>query len=121
MQTHILVVDDDPLHTKLSTFMLADAGCTVTVLADPRAVEATLQQQSVDLVLMKASLPYVNGYTLCAQLKRAYSDTPIILLSGYASTEDLVKGFSQGADDFVKHPYDPAVLLARIQSVLPPY
>src|SRR4051794_12783362 len=121
MQTHILVVNDDPLESKLMTFLLNEAGYTVKVIADPRAVEATLQQQTADLLLMDTSLPYVNGFALCGQLKRPHSDPPIILLPGHATTEDLVKGFSQGADDFIKRPYDPAVLLARIQAVLRRY
>ena len=121
MKTQILVVDDDPLHCKMLAFALNDAGYDVSVVDDPRAVPTALRERDIDLILLEVSLPYQDGFSLCAQLKRLHSDTPVILLSTRASTADLVKGFSQGADDFITRPYEPAELLARVQAVLRRY
>lgn len=83
MQTTILVVEHDPLHTKLLTFVLNDAGCK--------------------------------------QLKLQHPDIPVVLLSTHETTDDLIKGFDQGADDYLVRPYEPAELLVRIRAVLRRY
>jgi two-component system, OmpR family, response regulator RegX3 len=121
MATHILVVTDDPLESKLLTVILTAQGYTTRILTDPRALTATLHEQATDLVLADTRLPYLNGFTLCAQLKQHHPDTPLILLSAPTTTAQLVQAFSQGADDFITRPYDPAVLLARLAAVLRRY
>jgi DNA-binding response OmpR family regulator len=115
------VVDDDPLHTKILTFLLAERDYAVTTLIDPRAVPDALRQRPVDLVLSEVALPYQDGFSLCAALKRAHSDIPVIFVSTRATTADLVRGFDQGADDYIARPYEPAELLARVQAVLRRY
>jgi DNA-binding response OmpR family regulator len=120
-QTHILVVDDDPLHTKMLTYLLEDHGYAVSVLADPRTLFETLHHQAVDLILSEVALPYQDGFSLCATLKHLHPDTPVIFLSDRATTPDQVRGFAQGADDYIRRPYEPAELLARVQAVLRRY
>ena len=120
-QTHILVVDDDPLHTKMLTFLLADHGYAATVRDDPRAVPDALHTHPADLVLSELALPYQDGFSLCAQLKRAHPDLPVVFLSTRRETRDLVRGFELGADDYITRPYEPAELLARLQAVLRRY
>lgn len=121
MKTHILIIDDDPLHRKLLSFIISDAGYEASVLSDRRTMNAYLQQNTVDLVLLDLSLPFGSGLGLCAQLRRDYSDIPVILMSERVGTADLVKGFNQGADDYITRPYEPAELLARAQAVLRRY
>jgi two-component system, OmpR family, response regulator RegX3 len=121
MKTQILVIDDDPLHCKMLSFVLTDAGYEASILGDRRAVNYYLQQNAVDLILLDLSLPFGGGLGLCAQLRRDHSDIPVILLSERVGTADLVKGFNQGADDYVTRPYEPAELLARVQAVLRRY
>jgi len=121
MKTHILVVDNDPLHTKLLTFLLEQYGYSVAALADPRAVPEALRHHPADLLLTELALPYQDGFSLCTSLKRAHPDTPVVLLSTRRDTADLVRGFDQGADDYLTRPYEPAELLARLQAVLRRY
>lgn len=121
MKAHILIVDDDPLHTRLLSFLLTDAGYDATIVGDPRTVGDAFRRSAVDLALVGVRLPYIDGFSLCAQLKRQHGDTPIILLNERRATDDLVKGFDQGADDYLTRPYQPALLLARVQAVLRRY
>lgn len=121
MKTHILIVDEDPLHCKLLSFLLTDAGHEASILGDQRGIDPFLREHAVDLILLGVMLPSVNGFTMCAQLRQAHSDTPIILLSERCTTTDLVRGFNQGADDYVTKPYEAAELLARVQAVLRRY
>ena len=121
MSMHILVVDDDPLHTKMLDYLLAGQGYAVTLVADPRALPDALRRHPVDLALLATALPYQDGFALCAQLKRAHPDTPVVLVGTGGAIAQLLRGFAQGADDYVARPYEPAELLARVQAVLRRY
>ncbi len=121
MQTHILVVSADALQAKLLRALLASQDYTVTTINDPRAILDTLARQTIDLVVVDVALPWQDGYSLCAQLKRTHSNIGVVLLSDRHATEDLVRAFSHGADDCLMRPYEPAELLARLQGVLRRY
>jgi two-component system, OmpR family, response regulator RegX3 len=121
MTTHILIVDDDPLRAKMLTFLLVDAGYAASTLADPRAADCGSGGTAVDLALVDATAPSPDGFALCARLKRRDGETPVIVMGERHTTDDLVRAFAQGADDYVARPYDPAELLARVQAVLRRY
>jgi two-component system response regulator RegX3 len=121
MKTHILVVEDDPFMSKMIVFLLNDAGYETTTLSDPRAVSPFLKENAVDLVLLDVMLPYMDGFTLCTQLRREQPDVPIIFLSARGMVGDKVDGFGHGADDYIAKPFEPTELLARIQAVLRRY
>lgn len=117
MNTHILIVDDASRAEPL-VVLLGDAGYRVSALADPRAIEPFLRDRTVDLVLLGVARPSLDGVGVCAQLRRAHPDTPVILLSERRATADLVRGFEEGADDYIVEPYEAAELLARVAAVL---
>ncbi|MGI8858218.1 MAG: response regulator transcription factor [Thermomicrobiales bacterium] len=121
MSTHILLVDDDAMVSKLLTFLLSDAGYTVSTLADPRQVGEFLRQNAVDLVLLDIMLPHIDGYALATETRREHPDIPIVFLTGRAMVSDKVEGFGHGADDYVAKPFEPTELLARVQAVLRRY
>ncbi len=121
MNNHILLIDDDALVGKLLTFLLTDAGYSITVLADPRSARAFLHDNPVDLVLLAITLPHIDGYAVAKQLRDAHPDIPIVFLSGRAQVSDKVEGFEHGADDYVSKPFEPTELLARVQAVLRRY
>jgi len=121
MSGHILLVDDDALIGKLLTFLLDNAGYTITALADPRHACAFVQDNPVDLVLLDITLPHVDGYTVAEELRREHPDIPIIFLSARAQVSDKVAGFDHGADDYVAKPFEPTELLVRIEAVLRRY
>ncbi len=120
-RTHILVVDGDTMSAKMLGFLFAEHGYEVSAADDPRNVPGILRQQAIDLVVVNIPLPYQDGFSLVGQLKRLNADVPIMILSAQRETHDLVKGFAQGADDYVARPYEPAELLARMQAVLRRY
>jgi two-component system, OmpR family, response regulator RegX3 len=121
MSAHILLVDDDAMVSKLLTFLLTDAGYTISTLADPQRVGEFLHLNDVDLVLLDVMLPHSDGYALAAETRRMYPDLPIIFVTGRAMVSDKVEGFGHGADDYVAKPFEPTELLARVQAVLRRY
>lgn len=121
MKTHILLIDDDILGGKLLAFLLADAGYALTAITDPRSVNAFLRDHFVDLILLDVMLPYLDGYAVAAEIRRAYPETPIVFLSGRTGVSDKVAAYEHGADDFVSKPFEPNELIARILAVLRRY
>ena len=74
-------------------------------------------QPPCDLALLDVNLPRENGFALCRRLK-AEKNVPVIFLTARDSAEDELAGFGAGGDDYVKKPYNAAVLLARIERLL---
>lgn len=101
----ILVVEDDKsIREELMTLLRANGYGTVS-------------QPPCDLALLDVNLPGESGYELCRRL-RLNSDVPVIFLTGRDSPEDELIGFGVGADDYIRKPYNSAVLLARIARLL---
>ncbi len=106
---------------KMLAFLLEEGGYRATTLADPRLVAGFLAEHTIDLVLLDVTLPHIDGLTLCASLRRGHPDIPVILLSARGTVADTIAGFVRGADDYVAKPFEPALLVARIQAVLRRY
>jgi len=116
----ILIVDDDPLNTKLLSSMLA-AGAyeTITAMEGKTAVEKTRSEQP-DLILMDIMMPVMDGYEATEILKQDpdTKDIPIIMITAMDGTEDKLRGLEAGADEFLNKPVNAAELMARAKSLL---
>ncbi len=73
---------------------------------------------TVDLVLLDVMMPGMDGFAVLADLRDNNSLVPVIMLTARGEEYDQVKGFSSGADDYIKKPFSPSLLLARIESIL---
>ena len=71
-----------------------------------------------DLIFLDLVLPYINGHDVLRQLRVARIDTPILILSGETNTENKMRGFGSGADDFLTKPFHREELLARIHAII---
>jgi DNA-binding response OmpR family regulator len=114
---HILAVDDDPTIRQLIVDYLGQNGLRVTAVADGRAMQAVLDEQVVDLVVLDLRLQAEDGMALARRL-RDESAIPFIMLTGRADEADRVLGLELGADDYLTKPFSPRELLARIRTVL---
>jgi len=121
MSAHLLLLEPDPLVAKMLAFLIGESGYRTTTLPDPRGALPLLAEHSVDLILLDATLPHIDGFTLCTALRRAHPDVPVIFLSARCVVADRVAGLQAGADDYLAKPCEPAELLARIQAVLRRY
>lgn len=113
----ILIVDDDPLNVKMTTFLLEDAGYSVEAVSNGVEALQFLETHSVDLVLLDVMMPGVDGYEICRRIRQS-SPTPIMFISAKGSSNDRIHGLKLGADDYLAKPFGPAELLARVQAVL---
>ncbi len=113
----ILVVDDDPINTKLLKFLLSDEGYEVTVIHSPTEALTAVEQHDYDLVFLDVMMPEMDGLELCRRI-RAVSTTPIIFVSARGEINDKVIGLKAGAIDYISKPYDPNELLAHTWAAL---
>ena len=104
MKRILMIEDDDAIRTELKTLLSANGYQPV-------------EDGPCDLVLMDVNLPGESGYTLCRKLRET-SNTPVIFLTARDTPEDELLAFGVGGDDFIRKPYNSAVLLARIARIL---
>ncbi len=113
----ILVVDDDPAICNLVQRYLRAKNYQVEVAGDGKAALASFEQFNPDLVILDLNLPDTNGYTLCREMQQR-TRVFVLMLTGRTDTADKIKGFSQGADDYLTKPFDLEELLYRVEAIL---
>lgn len=116
----ILLVDDEQRMLDLLTLYLEPKGYQCVTHTSALYALEYLASHSVDLILLDIMMPEMDGWTLCAEIRKNW-DIPIIMLTARTDKTDVVKGLGIGADDYISKPFDEDELLARIESVLRRY
>ena len=114
----ILLVEDDPTTSRSIELMLTHANLNVycTDLGEDGVDLAKLYDY--DLILLDLNLPDMSGHEVLRQLRLAKVDTPILILSGSDDTDNKLKGFGFGADDYMTKPFHREELVARIHAII---
>ncbi|MGB5718926.1 MAG: response regulator transcription factor [Gammaproteobacteria bacterium] len=113
----VLVVEDDPDIRELLTLFFEAKGHAVETANDGQEALRQLQHVQPDLMLLDVVLPKLDGWGVLTAV-RAQSRIPVILLTSLDDTEDVIKGLSLGADDYLCKPFEIRELEARIQSII---
>jgi DNA-binding response OmpR family regulator len=121
MSLKVLYVEDEPFLSHIVSDGLKSSGYTVSVVADGNLVVAAYQNLKPDICILDIMLPSKDGYTLAMELKALQADLPIIFLSAKVQTEDVVKGFKSGGNDYLKKPFSMEELLVRMEALLQRY
>lgn len=119
-KNRILIVDDDPLNVKLLAAKLpADRFEVLPAFSGKEALRRTVQDNP-DLILLDIMMPEMDGYEVTHWLKTnpATEGIPIILVTALDGSEDKIKGFEAGADEFLNKPVNDIELLTRMNSLL---
>ena len=117
MQFKILVIEDDPvIRTELIT-LLNGNGYIASAVTDFSAVLQTVRSVQPHLILLDIKLPQASGFSLCSQI-RGFSDVPIIFVTSCNTDMDELNSIMLGGDAFITKPYNTAILLAKIASLL---
>ena len=114
----ILLVEDDPTTSRSIELMLTHANLNVycTDMGEDGVDLAKLYDY--DLILLDLNLPDMSGHEVLRQIRQARVETPILILSGSDDTENKLKGFGFGADDYMTKPFHREELVARIHAII---
>lgn len=115
---HILLVEDEPSIANVVAKGLGEAGYMVSIAPDGNTGFQMAVNHAYDLYILDIMLPGMNGIELCRMLRKAKDNKPILLLTALGTTENVVTGFENGADDYLVKPFKFAELLARIRALL---
>lgn len=113
----ILLVEDDIDIAAMLSEVLRENGFLTAPASNGPAMDAILQKEAVDLVVLDVMLPGEGGFSICRRL-RAKSNVPIIMLTALGEEIDRVVGLEIGADDYVTKPFSSRELVARIRALL---
>jgi sigma-B regulation protein RsbU (phosphoserine phosphatase) len=119
-QGNVLIVDDTPANLRLLSQMLAEQGYRVRPVPDGPLALAAVRAEPPDLILLDIRMPEMDGYQVCEHLKADAQtrDIPIIFISALDATQDKVRAFHTGGVDYVTKPFQPAEVLARVETHL---
>jgi len=114
----LLVIEDElPMRTALSDALGAE-GYRVLTAADGETGLRRAIEEKPDLILLDIMMPRMDGFTVCAEMRRLANTTPILMLTAKGQVEDRVRGLDAGADDYLVKPFSTEELLARVRALL---
>lgn len=116
----VLAADDDADILGLITFRLERSGYTVLQARDGEEAWELARSAKPDLAVLDVMMPKLDGFELTRRLRadEATKRMPIILLTARAQESDVQEGFEAGADDYMRKPFSPQELRARVQAIL---
>jgi DNA-binding response OmpR family regulator len=119
-QPVVLAADDDEDILELVAFRLERSGYTVLRARDGEEALRVALEAKPDLAVLDVMMPKLDGFELTRRLRAddATSNMPIILLTARSQDADVQAGFDAGADDYLRKPFSPQELRARVQAIL---
>jgi two-component system, OmpR family, alkaline phosphatase synthesis response regulator PhoP len=120
MGAHVLVVEDEKHLADGLRFNLEAEGYRVETVGDGETALALLNSEGerFDLVVLDCMLPGIDGFAVASELRRAGRRIPVLMLTARSRPEDVLRGFESGADDYLPKPFELAILVARLRSLL---
>ncbi|NGZ27323.1 MAG: response regulator, partial [Magnetococcales bacterium] len=116
----ILIVDDEKSNIDVLVGLLSDDFRTLVAKNGEQALKRAVSDPKPDLILLDIMMPIMDGYEVCQRLKaeKNTSGIPVIFITGRSNVEDETRGLAIGAVDFIRKPFNPNVVLARINTHL---
>jgi DNA-binding response OmpR family regulator len=116
--SRILIIEDElPMRTALQDCLAVEGHRVITAADGAIGLRRAIEEQP-DLVLLDIMMPRLDGYALCAELRRLGNPVPILMLTAKGQVDDRVAGLDSGADDYLVKPFSTDELLARVRALL---
>lgn len=116
----ILVVDDDPNIRQLITLYLSNSHFDVIEARNGLEAIDKLEKEPIDLAIIDIMMPKMDGISLTKEIRDFYK-IPILMVTAKGTSQDKVKGFEAGTDDYLVKPFDPIELILRVRALLKRY
>jgi len=118
MQIKILYVEDEPFLGRIVKESLETRGFDVRLVADGALAQTVFDEIHPDICVLDVMLPNKDGYVIAHELRKLRAGVPIIFVTAKTQTEDLLKGFESGGNDYLRKPFSMEELIARINNLL---
>ena len=117
---HVLIVEDEDHLAQGLKFNLEAEGYRASIAPDGEtALEiAAAPDAAIDVMIVDVMLPGCDGFSVVEQLREREDRTPVLILTARGRSEDVLRGFAVGADDYLPKPFDLSILLARLHGLL---
>jgi DNA-binding response OmpR family regulator len=118
--SRVLVVEDETHLAEGLRFNLQAEGHAVEIVGDGETAIARLarQREAFDAVVLDVMLPFHDGFEVVAAMREARNYAPVLILTARSRPEDVLRGFTAGADDYLPKPFELPIFLARLQGLL---
>jgi DNA-binding response OmpR family regulator len=118
IMARILIIEDEtPMRTALKDVVEAEGYRALTAADGESGLKRAIEEKP-DLILLDIMMPRLDGYEVCAELRRLANPVPILMLTAKGQVEDRVTGLDAGADDYLVKPFSTEELLARVRALL---
>ncbi len=114
----VLLAEDDRDFGNILSQYLAISGFEVTLAKDGKEAIALFRRARPDICVLDVMMPEMDGFSLGEQIKQIQPELPVIFLTARSLREDIIKGLKIGADDYITKPFDPEILVLRINNIL---
>jgi DNA-binding response OmpR family regulator len=118
MMVTILYVEDEVFLGKIVKETLESRGYAVRMETDGRDVADAFRQLKPDICVLDVMLPGKSGFEIAEEIRKVDKKVPILFLTAKTQTEDVIKGFAQGGNDYLRKPFSMEELIVRIQNLL---
>ena len=116
--SRILIIEDEaPMRTALADLLTSEGHRAITAADGESGLHRALEEKP-DLILLDIMMPKLDGFQVCAELRRLGIAAPVLMLTAKGQIEDRVVGLDVGADDYLVKPFSTEELLARIRALL---
>lgn len=113
----VLVIDDEyKIRSLLQLYLIKNEYEVITAESGPFGLDL-IEKHRPDLIVLDIVMPEMNGLEVCEKIREKYQ-IPIIYLSCQQESETIITGLEAGGDDYLTKPFDPNVLVARINAIL---
>ena len=113
----ILIVEDEKMLAEILSDTLSDRNFEVHLAYDGIQALESIKKETFDVIVSDIMMPNLDGYTLAKRLRNNGCKTPILFLTALSTTEDVVKGFEMGGNDFLKKPFAIDELIVRVKAL----
>ena len=117
-KTKIFYVEDELFLGKIVRESLESRGFEVVMESDGAKATEVFKKEKPDICILDVMLPNKDGFTIADEIRETNEDVPIIFLTAKTQTEDVVKGFSLGGNDYIRKPFSMEELIVRVQNAL---